>query len=102
MVYNVGLATKGPHKLVVPHELSSQLLLRMRCEDRPPALACVDQPQVLRHVFRALCESGVASSCSNNGESDVVGLVNRPRVQTRTGASDYSSSDFRYDGKCPQ
>ena len=97
MVYNVGLATKGPHKLVAPHELSSQLLLRVRREDRPPALACLDQPQVLRHVFRALCQDTLASSWSYNGESDLVGTVNWPWVQTRAGASRYLPSDFNYD-----
>ena len=41
---------KGTSELVAPHELSSKFLFRVRGEDRPFALASLDQPAILRQV----------------------------------------------------
>ena len=93
LAYNPeGSTTKGPHKLVAPHELSSEFLFRMRRRDRASALAVVDQSKVLRHVFQTLREDVLGSRCVSDSQSCVVGTDSRPRVQTRAGASRYSSS----------
>jgi len=34
----------------------------MRGEDRPVALACVDQQKILRRLLSAICESAVAAT----------------------------------------
>jgi hypothetical protein len=64
MTYNAGgKAGKEPHKIVAPHELSSKFLFRMRREDRPAALAFLDQQTLLRHVFRKIHSLTITSVC---------------------------------------
>jgi hypothetical protein len=58
--YNAEQAGKDL-KLVVPHELSSKFLLRMRGEDRPAALASLDQQAFLRQVLRAIRSNTIAA-----------------------------------------
>jgi hypothetical protein len=72
MTYNAGgKAGKEPHKIVAPHELSSKFLFRMRREDRPPALAVLDQQAILRQVFRKIHSLTIVSACfSRNRVTD--------------------------------
>ena len=64
----------------------------MRRENRASALACLDQPEILRHVFRALREDALASRCVDDGQSCVVGIDPWSRVQARATTSRYSPS----------
>jgi hypothetical protein len=47
ITYNAGSEPERNLKLAAPHELSSKFLLRMRREDRPAALAVLDQQTIL-------------------------------------------------------
>ncbi len=64
----------------------------MRLKNRAPAVACLDQPKVLRHVLQRLSEDALASRFTHNSYSAVVGIDCRPRVQAGAGASHYSPS----------
>jgi hypothetical protein len=48
ITYNADGRQERTSRLVVPHELSSKFLLRVREEDRPATLAHLDQQAVLR------------------------------------------------------
>ena len=48
IIYNADRSQERTSRLVVPHELLSKLLLRVRGEDRPAALAYLDQQAILR------------------------------------------------------
>ena len=66
----------------------------MRRENRAPALARLDQPQVLRHVFRTLREDALASKCVSNSWSGAVGIDSWSRMQARATASSDSPSGY--------
>ena len=74
-------------RLVVPHELSSKLLLGVRGEDRPAALACLDQPEVLRQVFPALREDALGTTRLRNSPAVVLWNPDRTRLPARTTAT---------------
>src|SRR5215212_9854665 len=82
---------KGPHKLVAPHELSSKLLFRMRRQDRAPALACLDQPEVLQQVFLAFYQSALVATLRWYDRSRLSWDVHRTRLQARTSTTDHSA-----------
>jgi hypothetical protein len=82
-------------RLVVPHELSSKLLLGVRGEDCPAALACLDQPEVLRQVFPALREDALVTTRLRNCPAVVLRNPDRTRLPARTAAT----RDSAY-GKC--
>jgi len=82
-------------RLVVPHELSSKLLLGMRGEDCPAALAYLDQPEILRQMFPALREDALGTTRLR--DSCVVVLRNRDR--TRLPARTTATRDSAC-GKC--
>ena len=74
-------------RLVVPHELSSKFLLGVRGEDRPAALASLDQQEVLRQVLPSLCEDALVTADLCFDRSSVLRYVDRSRVPARTAAS---------------
>jgi hypothetical protein len=75
---------KGTSELVAPHELSSKFLLRMRGEDRPSALAFLDEQAILRQVLRALrSPPGNEASVSGNRFAGR-GSFDRTRIQAAT------------------
>jgi len=78
--------TKGPH-VAAPHNLPPKLLLRMRREDRPAALACMDQSQVLRQVLSRFGENALATSCLHDPHYFVRRIFLRAWLPART-ASD--------------
>ncbi len=80
-----------PHRHVAPHELSSQLLFRMWRQDRTPALACLDQPEVLRQVWPKFREDAVAATHLGYARSCLRWNVARARVSARTTAAGYST-----------
>lgn len=84
---------KGPHGLVVPHELSSQFLRGVRREDRPAALASVDQREVLRQVFPPLRESALVTTRLRDNRSRVLGDLDRSWVPARAATARYSAHD---------
>ena len=71
-------------RLVVPHELSSKLLLGVRGEDRPAELAYLDQPEVLRQVFPALREDALVTTRLRNSPVVVLWNPDRSRLPART------------------
>ena len=71
-------------RLVVPHELSSKLLFRVRGEDRPAALAYLDQQEILRQVFPALCEDALVTTRLRDDGSFVPRNPGRSRLPART------------------
>ena len=75
-------AVERTSRLVVPHELSSKLLFRMRGEDRPATLAYLDQQKVLRQVLPALRESALVTKRLRDDRSGVFGNADRARMQT--------------------
>ena len=79
---------KGPHVIVVPHNLPSELLLRMWRQDRAAALAAMDQPPFLRQVFPRGTSEGLLAPL---GCSDIRSLTNwnfdRTRFSTRAPAT---------------
>jgi hypothetical protein len=62
ITYNASSRQERTSRLVVPHELSSKLLLGVRGEDRPAALAYLDQPQILRQVLPAFPEDAFVAT----------------------------------------
>ena len=87
---------KGPHKLVAPHELSSKLLFRVRRKDRAFAVACLDQPKVLRPVFQAFRKDALDARGDGNRDTGVGRTADRPRMRPQSAAtcdSAYSSGD---------
>lgn len=77
------LQMKGPH-VAAPHNLSPKFLLRMRREDRPATLACMDQPQVLRQVLSRCRENALATARSYNIDFLVSRNFDRTRLPSRT------------------
>ena len=85
-------ATKGTsQKLVAPHELSSELLLRVWRQNRASALACLDQPQILRYVLRTFRDDAQVAKCVGDNLSRIFRIGAWSRVQARTGPSDHSA-----------
>ena len=70
-------------RLVVPHELSSKFLFRVRGEDRPAALAHVDQQEVLRQVFPALREDALVTTRLRDDRDFVPRNPDRSRLPAR-------------------
>ena len=64
----------------------------MRRQNRAPALACLDQPEILRYVFRALREDALAPKCVDDAQSCVVGIDPRAGMQARANAACHSPS----------
>ena len=91
ITYNADRRQERTSRLVVPHELSSKFLLRVRGEDRPAALACLDQQEVLRQVFPALHQSTLDTTRLRNDPSRMFWNLDRARVQARTAAIRYSA-----------
>ena len=95
LAYNPdGCTTKGPHKLVAPHELSSELLFRMRRQNRASPLARLDQPKVLRPVFRTFREDALASRRVSQRWAFISWIADRARVQAQAAAA--RNSTHRY------
>ena len=67
-------------RLVVPHELSSKFLFRVRGEDRPATLAHLDQQEVLQQVFPALCEDALVATDLRFDRPSVLRYVDRSWV----------------------
>ena len=74
-------------RLVVPHELSSKFLLRVRGEDRPAALAYLDQQKVLRQVFPALRQKTLVTTRLRDACSSMLRNLDRSRLPARTAAT---------------
>lgn len=74
-------------RLVVPHELSSKLLLGVRGEDRPAALAYLDQPEILRQMFPALCKDALGTTHLRDSRDVVLRNPDRSRLPARTTAT---------------
>lgn len=72
---------KGTSELVAPHDLSSKFLLRMRREDRSPALAFLDQQTILRSMFRAILSLPDTAISVSSDRFNVGGSFNRARHQ---------------------
>jgi len=53
-------------------------------EDRAPALARLDQPQILRQLFFALCQSTLAATWARDNSSLWRRIADGSRVQART------------------
>lgn len=76
--------TKGPHIIVVPHNLPSKFLLRMRRQDSAAAVAAMDQPPVLRQLFSSrVCEGLPPAIGGSHDCSFTDRIVDRTRLQTR-------------------
>ena len=82
--YNANSRQERTSRLVVPHELSSKFLLGVRGEDRPAALAYLDQQEVLRQVFPALREDALVTTDLCFDCSSVLRYVDRPGLPSRT------------------
>ena len=70
-------------RFVVPHELSSKFLLGVRGEDRPAPLASLDQQEVLRQMFPALCKDALVTTDLCSDRFSVLRYVDRSRVPAR-------------------
>ena len=82
-------------RLVVPHELSSKLLLGVRGEDRPSALAYLDQQEILRQVLPDFCEDALVTTRLRDSPVVVFWDPDRSRLPART----TNTRDSAY-GKC--
>jgi hypothetical protein len=79
---------KGPHIIVVPHNLPSEFLLRMRRQDSAAAVAAMDQPPVLRRVFSRRAREGLlAAIVSSDDCSSTDRIVDRARLPARAPAA---------------
>src|SRR5947207_14787841 len=63
----------------------------MRRPDRPLALACLDQPQILRQVFRALRKTTASSARGRDDRAYYRRNADRTRTPARGTASHYSA-----------
>lgn len=84
ITYNAHSRQERTSRLVDPHKLSSKFLLRVRGEDRPAALACLDQQEVLRQVFTALRQSKLDPTGLRDSPAVVLRNTDRSRLQART------------------
>ena len=71
-------------RLVVPHELSSKFLLRVRGEDRAAALAHLDQQEVLRQVFPSLRQKTLVTTRLRDSPFVMLRNADRSRLPART------------------
>ena len=91
--YNAGcLLREGPHVIAAPHNLPAKLLLRMRREDRASALACMDQPQVLRYMFSYSRQGLLAAKAGSNRCSVGRGNSDRTRQPPRAPTANHRAS----------
>ena len=91
ITYNAEQQAERTSRLVVPHELSSKLLLGVRGEDRPAALAYLDQPEILRQMFPALREDALGTTRLRNDRDSVHRGSDRARLPARTAATRHSA-----------
>ena len=84
IIYNADRSQERTSRLVVPHELSSKLLLGVRGEDRPAALAYLDQQAILRQVFPALRQNTLVTTDLFFDRSGVLRNADRSRLPART------------------
>jgi|ERR1041384_7182959 hypothetical protein len=80
ITYNADRRQERTSRLVVPHELPSKFLLRVRGEDRPAALAYLDQQTILRQVFPALREDALVTTRVHNDRDSVFRGSDRARL----------------------
>ena len=99
IIYNADRSQERTSRLVVPHELSSKLLLGVRGEDRPVTLAHLDQQAILRQLFPALREDALVTTDLCFDRSGVLRNADRSRLPARTAATGDSAHRQRAHAK---
>ena len=83
---------KGTSELVAPHDISSKFLLRMRGEDRPPALAFLDQQAILRSVRGRIYATTTGAQGVSCDRFTWTGNTDRTRSQAATATTGHRAS----------
>jgi len=66
----------------------------MRRENRAPALACMDQPKVLRPVLSGACAKVLDSTCVGRNGVGIPRVVYWPRLPSRTTTTRDSADSY--------
>jgi len=93
IIYNADRSQERTSRLVVPHELSSKLLLGVRGEDRPVTLAHLDQQAILRQLFPALREDALVTTRLCDSPIVMLRNADRSRLPARTATARNSAYD---------